>query len=292
MVIRDCLHRFLFEDHPIRGEITQLDATWQAVLTRRDYPPVIQRLLGEAMAAAVLLSATIKFQGQLTLQLQSQGPLRLLLVQCSSERWLRGLARWQGDVAAAPLPLLCAEGSLAITLALEGAQSPYQGIVAVTEESLAANLEAYFNRSEQMPTHLHLAADQTRAAGLLLQRLPDQSEDTEITSWNYIAALSSRLRNAELLRLDTVTLISRLFPRHALRLFPAQPVAFSCSCSRERIVALLRALGRDEVRDILAEQGNVQVTCEFCGLPYTFDPVDSEGLFAMPIQPPSSDTQH
>lgn len=291
MAIQDCLHRFVFEDHPIRGEITQLDATWQAVLTRRDYPPLIQRLLGEAMAATALLSATIKFQGQLTLQLQSQGPLRLLLVQCSNERRLRGLARWEGDMADAPLPVLCAEGSLAITLTLEGAQSPYQGIVAVTEDSLAANLEAYLNRSEQIPSHLHLAADQTRAAGLLLQRLPHQAQDND-DIWNAIEAMSSRLRDAELLRLDTATLVSRLFSHHTLRLFPAQPVAFACSCSRERIVTLLRALGRDEVRDILAEQGKVQVTCEFCGMPYSFDPVDSEGVFAMPVHPPFPDTQH
>ncbi len=285
----DSLQRFVLEGYAIRGEIAHLDDTWQRVLARRNYPPVIQRLLGEAMAAALLLSATIKFQGQLTLQLQGQGALKLLLVQCTSDRQLRGLARWEDPVADAPLSSLCDRGTLAITLDLGPRHAPYQGIVPLTGDSFAATLETYFYRSEQLPTRLYLVADQSRSAGLLLQQLPS---DLENDTWQRIQGLSATLNDTELLSWDGPMLISRLFPEDDIRLFAAQPVSFHCTCSRERISALLRALGRDEVREIHTEQGNVTVTCEFCGMPYSFDAVDSESVFVTPTQPSSSDTQH
>lgn len=290
--IADCdsLQRFVLEGYGIRGEIAHLDDTWQHVLARRNYPSVIQHLLGEAMAAALLLSATIKYQGQLTLQLQGQGPLRLLLIQCSSDRRLRGLARWDDPVADVSLSTLCDSGTLAITLDLGPSRSPYQGIVPLTGDSLATTLETYFYRSEQLPTRLYLAANQSRSAGLLLQRLPDDNGDND--TWQRIQALSSTLNEAELLSIGNSMLISRLFPEDDIRLFAAQPVSFHCGCSRERIGTLLRGLGRDEVREILMEQGAVTVTCEFCGMPYIFDAVDSEGVFVMPTHPSSSDTPH
>lgn len=285
----DFLQRFVVEGHSIRGEIAHLNDTWQRVLARRNYPPVIQSLLGEAMVAALLLSATIKFQGQLTLQLQGQGPLKLLLVQCTSDRRLRGLARWQDPVTDVPLSVLCDNATLAITLDLGPRHAPYQGIVPLTGDSLATTLEAYFYRSEQLPTRLYLTADQSRSAGLLLQQLPGDSENE---TWQRIQALSATLNPTELLSLDGPVLISRLFPKDDIRLFASQFVGFHCACSRERISALLRALGRDEVREICTEQGNVTVTCEFCGMPYIFDAVDSEGVFVMPTQSSPSDTQH
>jgi molecular chaperone Hsp33 len=285
----DSLQRFVLEGRAIRGEIAHLDDTWQRVLARRHYPLVIQRLLGEAMAAALLLSATIKFQGQLTLQLQGQGPVRLLLVQCSSDRLLRGLARWEDPVFDVPLSALCASGTLAITLDLGQSHTPYQGIVPLTGDSLAATLETYCYRSEQLPTCFYLAADRSRSAGLLLQRLPGNSEND---TWQRLRALSATLNPIELLKLNGSRLISRLFPEDDIRFFTVQPVGFHCACSRERISALLRALGRNEVREIVTEQGNVTVTCEFCGMPYIFDSVDSEGVFIMPTQPSLSDTQH
>lgn len=290
MADHDSLQRFVLDGRAIRGEIAHLDDTWKRVLERRDYPLVVQRLLGEAMVATLLLSATIKFQGQLTLQLQGQGPLRLLLVQCTSDRRLRGLARWEDPVADVPLSALCdSDTTLAITLDLGPQHAPYQGIVPLTGDSLAATLEAYFYRSEQLPTRLYLAADQSRAAGLLLQQLPG---DLENHTWQRIQVLSATLNRTELLTLDGPILISRLFPEDDIRLFAAQPVGFHCACSRERITALLRALGQDEVREICTEQGNVTVTCEFCGMPYIFDAVDSESVFVMPIQSSSSYTQH
>jgi molecular chaperone Hsp33 len=187
------------------------------------------------------------------------------------------------------VPALWESGTLAITLDLGPSHAPYQGIVPLTGDSLATTLEAYFYRSEQLPTRLYLAADQSRSAGLLLQQLPGDSDND---TWQRIQALGSTLNDTELLSLDSPMLISRLFPEDDIRLFAPQLVGFYCACSRERIGALLRALGRDEVREILTEQGNVTVTCEFCGMPYIFDPVDSEGVFVMPTQPSSSDTQH
>jgi molecular chaperone Hsp33 len=286
----DTLHRFLFEQLAVRGEWVHLDATWQTVLERRDYPPVIRRVLGEALAATVLLSATLKTQGLLTLQLQAQGPLHLLVVQCSHNHELRGLARWQEEVDEAPLPTLCGEGTVTITFEPDDGQERYQGIVPLTGDSLADALETYFAQSEQLLTRLYLNADDTAAAGLLLQRLPSQSADSD--AWNRIEQLGNTVTAEELLTLDARTLIHRLFHEEDVRLFGAQPVTFRCTCSNERTESLLRALGREEVRSIVAEQGRVEVACEFCGLSYDFDSVDAENLFATPGLPGISTTRH
>jgi len=286
----DTLHRFLFEQLAVRGEWVHLNATWQTVLERRDYPPVIRRVLGEALAATVLLSATLKTQGLLTLQLQAQGPLHLLVVQCTHSHELRGLARWRDAVAAVPLPALCGEGTVTITFEPDDGQDRYQGIVQLTGDSLADALETYFAQSEQLLTRLYLNADDNTAAGLLLQRLPSQSADSD--AWNRIEKLADTVTAEELLELDAQTLIRRLFHEEDVRLFGEQPVTFRCTCSGERTESLLRALGREEVRSIIAEQGRVGVTCEFCGLSYDFDPVDAENLFAAPGSPGISTTRH
>jgi molecular chaperone Hsp33 len=289
-MMSDTLHRFLFERLAVRGESVHLNATWQTVLERRDYPPVIRRVLGEALAATALLSATLKVQGLLTLQLQAQGPLHLLVVQCTHSRRLRGLARWQDSVSKAPLSALCGEGTLTITFEPDDGQERYQGIVQLTGDSLAGVLETYFARSEQLPTRLYLEADDHTAAGLLLQRLPGGSADPD--AWNRIEHLGDTVTAAELLGLDAQALIRRLFHEEDIRLFEADPVAFRCTCSAERVQSLLRALGREEVRSIVVEQGRVGVTCEFCGLSYDFDPVDAENLFTVPGLSGISTTRH
>lgn len=284
---RDSLHRFLFENLAVRGEIAHLDAAWQAILERRDYPAPVRRLLGEALVAAALLSATIKFDGLLTLQIQGKGPLRLLLVQCTSERTLRGLAHWEGEVDEAPLPVLCGEdGILLMTIDPGFGQESYQSAIALSGVSLAAVLEDYFGRSEQLPTHFQLAADEHQAAGLLLQRLPETVSDPD--AWNRIEHLGATLTEPELLGLDVLSLLRCLFHEEDVRLFEGEPLSFRCTCSRERTASVLRSLGQEEVRDILSEQGRVSVKCEFCGMDYEFDPVDAEGLFAplVPLEAP------
>lgn len=288
---RDCLQRFLFEDLPIRGEFAQLDAAWQTVLERRAYPSAVRQVLGEAVAAAVLLSTTIKFDGLLTLQIQARGPLRLVVVQVTSKRTLRGLARWDGEPPApAALRNLCGDGTLILTLDLGQGQDPYQGVVGLRGDSLAEALEEYFERSEQLPTRIRLAADSRTAAGLLLQQLPGNAT-ADPDAWNRLSLFATTLQPVELLELDASSLVRRLFPQEDVRLFAPQRFHYRCACSRERTATMLRALGEHELRQTLAERGTLHVDCEFCGCRYVFDPIDIAGLFAA-ITPNASATRH
>lgn len=290
MANRDRLQRFLFENLPIRGELAQLDLAWRTALGRRAYPPAVRQVLGEAVAAAVLLSATIKFDGLLTLQIQARGPLRLLVVQVSSHHTLRGLARWDGNPAPAALRELCDDGTLILTLDLGLGQDPYQGVVGLHGGSLAEALEDYFGRSEQLPTRIRLAADERTAAGLLLQKLPGATGD-DADAWNRLGLLAATLQPAELLELDAPDLVRRLFAEEDVRLFAPRGFRYRCTCSRERTAAMLRALDEAELRRALAERDTLNVDCEFCGHRYAFDPIDIAGLFAA-TAPDVSSTCH
>lgn len=278
---RDSLHRFLFEQLPVRGEIAHLDASWRAALEQVDYPPVVRDLLGEAMAAVVLLASTIKFEGSLTLQLQGGNPVTLLVVQCTDRLNLRGIAHWTDPLpdAGAPLrDLIGDDARLAVTIEQKKRNERYQGIVPLEGETLAECFEQYFLRSEQLPTRLFLAADGNCAAGMLLQVMPGKDDTRD--AWQHVTTLGETVRADELLGLDAPTIIHRLYNEDDVRLFESTPVAFRCSCSRDRTVGMLRALGEKEVREILAEQGHVEVNCEFCGRKYVFDAVDVEALLA------------
>jgi molecular chaperone Hsp33 len=286
----DSLQRFVFEHSPIRGEIVRLDATWRAVLERRDYPLPIRSLLGELMAAASLLAASIKFEGRLTMQTKGAGPVKLLVVECTSRQTLRGLAQWDGPVPVGGVPQLLGGGQLVITIEPDKGER-YQGIVAVDGESVAEVLEHYFARSEQLSTRLWLAADEAQAAGMLLQRLP-QDERHDPDTWERAVHLGSTITRDELLTLPVRDILHRLYHEDDIRLFSGHPVSFRCSCSRARVETVLRMLGRDEVRSILAERGNVEVDCEFCGSHYELDPVDAEQLFAASHMTDASPTRH
>jgi len=286
----DCLHRFVFEHSDVRGELVHLDASWQAVLERRDYPPPVRELLGQAVVAATLLSATIKFDGSLQLQLQGDGPLKLLLVEVTAQRTLRGLAHWDGDVPDGTLIGQVGDARLTLTIDPGSGGERYQGLVVIEEDSLAAALENYFQRSEQLDTRLWLAADDERACGMLLQRLPGKGADDR--DWEHDVCLGETISADELLGLPTRELLHRLYHEQDVRLFEAEPVSFRCSCSRERIETMLRGLGYSEVQDILEEQGSVSVNCEFCAQIYGFDRVDVERLFAAADQPEIPQTRH
>jgi molecular chaperone Hsp33 len=294
MRIHDSLQRFVFEHAPIRGEVVHLDATWRAVLERRDYPPVLRDVLGEMMAAAALLASTIKFDGRLIMQVQGEGPVQLLVVECSSERAMRAVAQWRGEIPAFPARASLAEilgsGRLAITIDPDKGKERYQGIVSLEGDSVAEAIEGYFARSEQLATRLWLAANAEQAAGLLLQRLPGASYDDD--AWDRAVHLASTLTRGELLDLPVPALIHRLYHEEDIRLFSRMPVSFRCSCSRARVEAVLRMLGPDEVQGILAEEGRVRVACEFCGSRYEFDPVDVAQLFAADPYFQASPTRH
>jgi molecular chaperone Hsp33 len=275
----DSLERFVFESAPIHGRIVHLDATWRAVLERRQYPTPIRDVLGELMAAAALLTATLKFDGRLIMQVKGNGPVRLLVVECSSERTMRGLAQWDGDIRAGELVDLLGDGQLVITIEPANGKERYQGVVELEGASIARLLEGYFARSEQLATRLWLAADAHQATGMLLQRLPDK-HGPDIDAWERAVHLGSTLTRQELLALPAKDILHRLYHEEDIRLFNRVPVSFRCSCSRERVERVLRMLGEDEIRSILHEKGKVDVDCEFCGNHYEFDAVEVEQLFA------------
>jgi molecular chaperone Hsp33 len=280
MADRDTLHRFLFERFPVRGKIVHLDASWQAVLDRHDYPAPVRKVLGEAMAATALLAATLKFDGQLTLQMQGEGPLNLLLVQSSQQLALRGLARWLDEVPEGSLADMSGKGNLTVTVEMAD-QRRYQGIVPMSGERISDCLQAYFEQSEQLPTRLWLSANESRAVGLMLQKLPEDLGGAELDAdgWPRVRMLAETLTDEELMSLDDEALLTRLYHQEQVRLFSGLPVSFRCSCTRERVESVLKMLGQSEVREILEEEGSVSVRCEFCNKPYEFDVVDAERLF-------------
>jgi len=293
MELRDVLQRFLFEHTAVRGELVQLDTSWREVLGRHDYPPGVRRLLGEMMAAAALLSATLKFSGSMTMQIQGGGPVSLLVVECGADLGMRAVAKWEGVVEdGAGLPELVGNGHFVITLDPGEGKKTYQGIVEVTGDTVAEALEHYMAHSEQLETRLFLAADEWGAAGMLLQKLPG-GRDGDQDAWNRAVQLGRTLTAAELLGLTRQGILRRLYHEEDVRLFDPVPVSFRCSCSRERVAAVLRMLGQDEVTAALAERGLVEVNCEFCNQHYQFDEVDVVHLFtAGAVLPPGGNTRH
>jgi molecular chaperone Hsp33 len=286
----DQLRRFIFENRPVRGHRVNLEGAWRELRAHTNHPPAVTALLGEAVAASALLAATLKFQGTLTLQLQGDGAVGLLVAQCTHDFRLRAMARCEAAALrkltdAAPgqasfRQLAGAEGRFAVTVEADERGTRYQGVVPLSGASLSESLEAYFASSEQLPTRVLLASDEGRAAGMLVQKLPgaDDSQETEET-WAGAQQGIARLTPAEVLQGDIEEVLASAFPGHDLRLFGSTPVPFECGCSQGRVAGLLRGLGADEVRGVLKEQGAVTVTCEFCHRPYRFDTVDVEALF-------------
>lgn len=287
----DTLSRFVFEHAAVRGEVVRLEATWRAVLERHDYPRPVRDLLGEMMAAAALLAATLKFEGALIMQMQGSGPVSLLVVECDSAFHLRATAKWHADLQGASLRELLGDGKFVITLDPKQGGQTYQGVVALEGDSVAAALEYYMLHSEQLETRLWLAADEQRACGLLIQRLPEQVAQDE-DGWNRVSRLAATVRREELLALPAREVMHRLFHEEDLRVFDPEPVSFRCACSRERVSNMLRMLGLDEIRSILAERGQVDIRCEFCNQAYVFDPVDAEQLFAAEVLTQVGATRH
>ena len=288
----DTLQRFLFEHTPIRGEVVHLDATWQAILAKHDYPPLVRDLLGEMMAASVLLAGSLKLHGRLVIQLQGSGPITLMVVECSNAHELRGLAHWQDLPEQGDLQALTGNAQLTITLEPKDDQDRYQSIVELKGASLSAALMNYLQQSEQLDTHLWLSADGARATGLMLQKLPSEAEAEDADAWNRVVSLASTVHAEELRNVETLALLHRLFHEEVVRVFEPAPVCFRCSCSRERVSNMLRSLGPVEVKSILEDQGKVGVACEFCNQKYDFDSVDVEELFASSTPSQSSDTRH
>jgi molecular chaperone Hsp33 len=289
----DLVRRFIFEKRPVRGHWVHLQSAWRDLRAHTDYPPAVRELLGQAVAASVLLAATLKFRGTLTFQLQGDGALNLLVAQCTHDFRLRAVARFDdaavreiaGDTRRGAVfrRLVGTDGKITVTIEADEKSMRYQGIVPLAGTSLAESLEAYFASSEQLPTRVLLAAEDTGSAGLLVQRLPDADADTSeevALAWGVAQHGIESLDQAALLHVPVEKLLAQGFPGSDLRLFRGAPVLFECRCSSGRVAGLLRALGEDEVRGVLKEQGAVTVTCEFCRRPYRFNASDVETLFS------------
>jgi len=293
----DYTQRFIFDERDVRGELVALEHSYAEVLAKHDYPLPVQQLLGEFMAAAALLVGTLKFDGLLILQARSDGPVPLLMIECSSERDIRGLARYNAEDISegATLADLMPNGVLAMTVDPTQGQR-YQGIVDLDGETLSECFTNYFVMSQQVNTKFWLNADGQHARGLLLQQLPtdrEKDEEERAASWQHVTALASTLTAEELLGLNNETVLHRLYHEEAVRLFDIQPLRFRCSCSRERSGNALVSLGLEDAKQLAAEHGgSVEVDCQFCNQSYKFDAADIEQLFAGGGVDAPSDTRH
>lgn len=307
----DHLKKYLLEDRTVRVQAVRLHDTWRAAQVNHQYPPAITRLLGELVAAATLLAANLKFEGALVLQMQGDGPIALLVVECRADLSLRATVKLREEYVVPDTGSLQSlvnpggKGRFIVVLDPQSrhtGQQAYQGIVPIEGDTVADVLEHYMKASEQLDTRMWLSADGDHAAGMLVQRLPDNggsaaragiSEEEAVEAaaetWRRTVHLASTLKREELLELDTDTLVHRLFWEETLVAFDPQTVQWHCPCTRERVAEMLRMLGRDEVEDILEEQGKVDVACDFCGKPYHFDAVDCAELF---IDKPSLSSQN
>lgn len=273
----DFIQRFHFSDSPVRGEVVQLAETVTAVLDRHVYPERVQSLLGEAAAAAVLLASTLKFEGSLILQVRGDGPLETLMVECNHRLEVRAIAQvsdsWSEQAEHLSLSALFGNGQLAITIDPEKGER-YQGIVPLDAPTLAGCLEHYFDQSEQLPTRIWLVAGDDAAAGMLLQVLPGHDEGDDADIWPRLQQLTDTVKPDELLDLPVNELLYRLYNEEQVELHEANDVCFRCNCSRERTERVLVSLGEAELNDILAEQGVIDITCQFCNQQYSFDAID------------------
>jgi molecular chaperone Hsp33 len=283
----DILQRFLFPELACRGEIVRLTHTWKEVLARASYPAAVQSILGEALAATALLSATIKFDGSLSLQINGQGSLRMLLCQVRSGGGLRGLARVETDLHSQEQPLFV-QARLAITIETGSPAERYQGVVDMSDSQVSRALETYFQRSEQLATRLWLTADGEQCAGILLQRLPDYDLQDDKDAWRRLCLLTDTIKAEELTGLAGLQILRRLYNQETVQLLDSQHMQFGCTCSRERTAAMLIGLGEEEVRSILHGESEVHVRCEFCNAQYRFDKSDVQGLFSPPLTPDPS----
>jgi molecular chaperone Hsp33 len=293
----DSLQKFLFNDTAVRGELVELTSTWKQVLAHHDYPLAVQHLLGELCSAAALLCANLKFEGSMIMQIHGDGPIRLLVVECDHQLQLRAMAKLAENALIADNVSLSelinphGHGRFVITLdpinKMPGHQ-PYQGVVPIEGNSIAAVIENYMKQSEQLDTKLWLAANDQVSRGMLLQRLPQLGgvaksvEQSAEETWERACILGNTLKHEELLNTSATTLLHRLFWEEELRFFAPQNVSFYCSCSREKVGNMLKMLGEKEVTDAITSLGKLDINCDFCGKPYYFDAVDCAQLFLSP----------
>lgn len=304
----DHLLRIMFGTVSARAHLVRIDKSWLEIASRHNEAPEVMRLLGEMTCASILFSASLKYEGSVILQIHGDGPVRLAVAECNSNLKFRSTVKMSETLAVTPgadwKSLVNQDNLGRFSVVLDPKvenQNPYQGIVPLHEAGLAQALESYMTRSEQLPTRLWLACDGDRAAGLLLQRMPDDggrstlgSKDTRDDDWQRLITLADTLSAQELMTTESKTLLHHLFWQEQPRLLENRAVEFSCSCSRQRVSRMLRSLGEEEVHAIITEQGRVEVNCDFCNAAYQFDAVDCAELFSgdLPGTSESSPTIH
>jgi molecular chaperone Hsp33 len=299
----------MFDGGGARAHLVQLDRSWLEVACKHDTSPDVMRLLGEMSCASILLSASLKYEGSVILQIHGDGPVRLAVAECNAKLGFRSTIKMSETLEPTPgadWKALVNQNNLGrFSVVLDPKidnQHPYQGIVPLHEAGVAQALESYMQRSEQLPTRLWLACNGERAAGLLLQKMPHQggtnkksdaqseaATEASDDDWERLITLAQTVTAEELLNVEAETLLHRLFWQEAPKLLEDKPVQFSCSCSRARVGRMLKTLGAEEVESILAEQGQVDVHCDFCNAAYHFDAVDCAALFTGEHPPSSED---
>ncbi len=295
----DQLTRFLLGNGEVRGQIVRLETSWQEIAAR--HPDTLGlTCLGELSAAANLLAASLKFEGDLILQIHGQGAIKLMVVECRPEGHFRATLKLSEKITAstdAPLSeLVNQEGKGRFIVTLEPPKSsinqqPYQGIVPFEGNTVAEVLENYMERSEQVPSRLYLAANTYCAIGMLLQKMPGEggsAGNQDSDAWPRVQMLAKTLKTEELLSDAPEALLHKLFWQESLQILDQREVRFACTCSREKVSAMLKMLGREEVESILAEQGEIKTQCDFCNTEYRFDPVDAAAVFIEGVMPASS----
>ncbi|ELV8756954.1 Hsp33 family molecular chaperone HslO [Vibrio vulnificus] len=275
------LNRYLFEDLSVRGELVQLDEAYQRIISSKDYPAALQKLLGELLVSTTLLTATLKFEGSITIQLQGDGPVSLAVINGDNEQKIRGVARWEGHIADdATLHDMMGKGYMVITIEPKKGER-YQGIVGLEGDNLEQVLEGYFERSEQLKTRIWIRTGEhegkAHAAGMLIQVVPDGTGSEN--DFEHLEQLTNTVKNEELFTLPANELLYRLYNQEQVRLFEPQNVEFRCGCSRERSGAAIVTVDKNEIYDILASDGSVSLHCDYCGTTYSFDESDVNKMY-------------
>ncbi|QIA64506.1 Hsp33 family molecular chaperone HslO [Vibrio astriarenae] len=288
------LNRYLFEDLSVRGELVQMDDAYQQIISSKEYPAPLKTLLGELLVSTTLLTATLKFEGSITIQLQGDGPVSLAVINGDHDQKVRGVARWEGDIADdASLHDMMGKGYLVITIDPKKGER-YQGVVGLEGDNLTEVIENYFANSEQLKTRLWIRTGElegkAHAAGMLIQVMPDGTGTPD--DFEHLEQLTNTVKDEELFTLEAQELLYRLYNQEKVRLFEPQPVEFFCGCSRERSGSAIVTLDRAEVDDILATEGSIALHCDYCGSNYSFDSAQVAELFAEATGGKGSDTIH
>ena len=277
----DLLHRYIFDQLDVRGELVQIEQTFNDIIGKHDYPDPVKQLLGELLVATSLLTATLKFEGDIAVQLQGDGPVKYAVINGDHNQNMRGIARMQGEITGNSIQDLMGKGYMVITITPTKGER-YQGIVPLTSDNLAACLEDYFEQSEQLKTRLWFATktsgESLKAAGLFLQVLPVNKEKSK-QDFVHLEALSNTIKDEELLDLDAQTVLTRLYHEDNPQLFEPQEINFVCGCSRDKTINALVNVGQDELLAQVAEEGEVNISCHYCLTNYRFEEQEIKAIF-------------